>query len=217
MTETSLALHNNVGNLHLAAEGGQPNNEFDRINIVSDDDQLRLLLFNQGGDVAQAEFENLGLLTLDSFALLLSCGAGLETVCLLGSGLWTVGMQQAEQSSSSGLVHSLRELVDDRGNLQPLHQDGLLTLKADISRPLHIPRQVAIGLNVATNREVARLGREEVGVSGMPISLLLVASRLIDGGGLVAKLLLGLVFCFLLTLSEEITSKQTANEKKTDT
>ena len=51
----------------------------------------------------------------------------------------------------------------------------------------------------------------------MPISLLLVASRLIDGGGLVAKLLLGLVFCFLLTLSEEITSKQTANEKKTDT
>ena len=59
VSQASLALHDDVRDLHLAAQSGQPQDELDGVNIVSDDDQLGLALLNEGGDVAQTELEHL--------------------------------------------------------------------------------------------------------------------------------------------------------------
>jgi hypothetical protein len=46
------------------------------------------------------------------------------------------------------LVKSLGELVNRRRDLQTLLQDGLLTLEADVARPLDEAVQVTLGLDV---------------------------------------------------------------------
>ena len=53
------------------------------------------------------------------------------------------------------------ELVDRRRNLQTGLQNLPLALQANISRPLHEPRQVTLVLNVVTDAVVARLRREK--------------------------------------------------------
>lgn len=61
LTQTGLALDNAVGNIHLAAQGGEPHNKLDGVNIVSDDHQLGLLRLNELGDVIQTVLNVLGL------------------------------------------------------------------------------------------------------------------------------------------------------------
>ena len=60
--ETSLALHNDVGHTHLAAEGGKENDELDRVNIVGDDDKGSLLGLDEGNTVVQTVLDEEGLL-----------------------------------------------------------------------------------------------------------------------------------------------------------
>lgn len=50
-TETCLSLDNDIGNAHLAAESGEEDNEFNGVNIVSDDDEGSLLGLDQTDDV----------------------------------------------------------------------------------------------------------------------------------------------------------------------
>lgn len=45
-------------------------------------------------------------------------------------------------------VQSLGELVDCRGNLQTLVQNGTLPLQADVTRPFHKACQITLGLNI---------------------------------------------------------------------
>lgn len=45
-------------------------------------------------------------------------------------------------------VQSLGELVDCRGNLQTLVEDGALPLQADITRPFDKACQITLGLNI---------------------------------------------------------------------
>lgn len=61
-TETSLALDNDVGNTHLAAESGEENNELDGVNIVSDDDEGSLLSLDEGNGVVQTVLDEERLL-----------------------------------------------------------------------------------------------------------------------------------------------------------
>ena len=49
------------------------------------------------------------------------------------------------------------ELVDRRGDLQTGLQNLLLALQANVARPFHKPRQVALVLDVITDAVVARL------------------------------------------------------------
>lgn len=55
-------------------------------------------------------------------------------------------------------VQSLGELVDCRGNLQTLVQNGALPLQANITRPFHKACQVTLWLNILacgqTNKKV---------------------------------------------------------------
>ena len=50
-TETGLALDDDVGNTHLAAEGRDEDDEFDGINIMGNDDESGLLGLDEGNDV----------------------------------------------------------------------------------------------------------------------------------------------------------------------
>jgi hypothetical protein len=52
-------------------------------------------------------------------------------------------------------IKSLVELVDRWGNLQPGLQDGLLPLEADVLGPLDEAGEIALGLDVLADAEVA--------------------------------------------------------------
>lgn len=58
-------------------------------------------------------------------------------------------------------VNSSLKLVDGRGNLQSLEQDSLLTLDPDVFGPSHKTSEVSLGLDVASNPEVACVLLEE--------------------------------------------------------
>lgn len=53
------------------------------------------------------------------------------------------------ESVLTGLaVQGLGELVDRRGNLQTLVEDGALPLQANVARPFHEACQITLGLNI---------------------------------------------------------------------
>lgn len=63
-TEAGLALHDNVGDTHLAAEGGQENDELNGVNIVGDDNERSLLGLDKSNDVVETVLDKEGLLGL---------------------------------------------------------------------------------------------------------------------------------------------------------
>ena len=61
-TETGLALDDNVGDTHLAAEGGKEDNELDGVDVVGDQDERGLLVLDEADNVVQTELGGVGLL-----------------------------------------------------------------------------------------------------------------------------------------------------------
>ena len=61
-SEASFTLHNDVGNAHLAAQGGEEDDELDGVNVMRDDDEGGFLGFNEGDDVVEAVFDKEGFL-----------------------------------------------------------------------------------------------------------------------------------------------------------
>lgn len=157
-SETSLALDDGVGDTHLAAEGREEDDELNGVDIVGDEDESGLLVLDQADDVVEAVLDDVGLLADVLLLLALLDGGGLleETLLLLDLGLGAVLVEQLEGLSGGVLVQDLLELGDRRRDLQAHVKDLLLALEADILGPLHHARQVAVGLDVLTDTEVAR-------------------------------------------------------------
>lgn len=85
-----LATDEAEGHTLLSAKSGQMDNELDGIDVVGDDDELGLVLFNKSGYVVQAKLEVHGLLSL------FSGSRGLSTclsLLLKSSGLLLVGLR----------------------------------------------------------------------------------------------------------------------------
>jgi len=61
-TETSFAFHNNIRNTHLTTEGGQENDQLDRVDVMTDDDESSLLSLDEGDDVIKTVFDEQRLL-----------------------------------------------------------------------------------------------------------------------------------------------------------
>ena len=59
------------------------------------------------------------------------------------------------------LLEGLAELVDGGGHLQSLHEDSLLALDANVTRPLDEAGQVTLGLDVSSKAEVASVLLEQ--------------------------------------------------------
>lgn len=156
--EPGLALDDGVGNAHLAAEGGEEDDELDGVDIVGDEDERRLLVLNEADNVVETVLDNVGLLADVLFLLALLDGSGLlkKTLLLLGLGLGAVLVEELEGLGSRVLVEDVLELGDRRGNLEAEVEDLLLALETDVLGPLHHARQVAAGLDVLADAVVAR-------------------------------------------------------------
>lgn len=97
-TETGLALDDNVGDTHLAAESGKEDNELDGVDIVGDQDKRSLLVLDKTDNVVQTELG--GVRLLGDILLLLALGDGGsllgQALLLLGLGLRTVLVEDLE-------------------------------------------------------------------------------------------------------------------------
>ena len=60
--ETSFAFYNDIRNTHLATEGGKEDDEFDGVNIMSDDDESGLLGLDEGNNMIETIFDEQRLL-----------------------------------------------------------------------------------------------------------------------------------------------------------
>lgn len=99
LSETGLSLDDGVGDSLLAAESGEPEDELDGVDVVSDQDEGSLLLLNKGGDVLETKLDERGL------------GAGGEGLSLLNlSGLLHKTDLLLSGSLGSVLVRELEKL-----------------------------------------------------------------------------------------------------------
>jgi len=100
-TELGLAGDNSVSNTHLVAEGRKPHHEFERINIVGNQDKLGLLLLDELGDVVETVLGDEDvLLGFDGLAFSFSLGL-LDTLGLLfSSSLGSILGEETEDISS---------------------------------------------------------------------------------------------------------------------
>jgi len=163
LAKVGLAADEAEGNTLLSAEGGQMDDELDRVDVVSDDNKLGLVLLDEGGHVVEAELKVERLVTL--FGVGLVGGTALSVVLqskgLLLVGLWLVLGEQFKELAGLVLLESRLELIDGGGHLQSLHQDSLLPLDANVLGPFDEPSQVALRLDVSSNTEVASALLEE--------------------------------------------------------
>ena len=60
LSESSLALDEAVGDVHLLAESGKPDDQFNRFDVVGNSDNLGLSVLDEFGDVVESEFEVMG-------------------------------------------------------------------------------------------------------------------------------------------------------------
>ena len=146
--QTSLALDDDVGDTHLAAESREEDNEFDGVDVVGDDDEGSLLGLDESDDVVQAILDEERLSGLDLLAISDGGSGGLETGLLLLKRLGAVLVEELEELSRGVLVESVGELGDGGGNLETLVKDNLLALELDVFGPLDEAGQVGLGLDV---------------------------------------------------------------------
>jgi voltage-gated potassium channel Kch len=130
---------------------------------VGDQNKGSLLVLDEADNVVETVLDVVGL--LGDILLLLALGnsgsLSVETLLLLGLGLRAVLVEELEGLGSGVAVQSVLELSNGRGNLQAKVQDLLLALKTDILGPLDEAGEVALGLDVLANTEVAGAALDE--------------------------------------------------------
>ena len=181
-TEPSLAFDDAIGDSHFAAQGGQPDDQFDGINVVGNDDELSLFGFDEGGDVVESVFDGQRFLSLvESLTGSFGSGSDSQTLLLLNFAFGLVFVEEAEQGGGRVLVQSASELVDGGGDLQTTLQNGTLTLQTNIFGPFDITSQIAFTReDILTNRKVTRSLFEEGITNSLGSDVLLLGN---DGSG----------------------------------
>lgn len=128
-TQSCLSFNEAVWNLHLSAESWDVEHQFNWDDIMSNDDELGSLVFNQGGYVVQTEFDVHWLVTvLLFFVLVFVLGLFLESLPLVLLGLWSVLGQQGEEFVGLVSLQGVGELVDLSWNEQSVPKDLLLSI-----------------------------------------------------------------------------------------
>ena|SRR5579859_6728802 len=115
----------------LLAKMGQVDNQLNRINIMRNDNEFRLLVLNQSNTMVQSLLDEHGFLA--DFTLLLSIlrdrlGFLDKTSLLLLCRLGTVFVQQFEEGGGGVFVEDVGELGDGGRDLKTFLEDLLLTL-----------------------------------------------------------------------------------------
>ena len=159
--ETSLALNDAVRHVHLLAQSREPDDEFNRVNVVRDAHELRLALLHEVRDVVDTELHDNGLLALNILTRGFSLRHTGEALLLLGRVLRAVLHEKLEQVRRQVLVQSVVELVDGRRDLQTLLQHTTLALDAHILRPLHVTVKRRLHRQRVTDAKVLRLALKQ--------------------------------------------------------
>jgi len=156
-TKTGLGLDDAVRDASGLAEGRQPHDDLNGVDVVSDDDQLGFLLLDELGDVVDSHLDAHWLLggSVATSSLLLSSIS--NTLRLLGLGLGLELVEETEELTSLTLVECALELVDCWGELKALVQDAAGALQTDVLWPLDESGEVAGGTDVTTDGEGATL------------------------------------------------------------
>ena len=137
--QTSFALHDRVGDAHLAAERGQEDDEFDRVDVVCDQDEGGFLVLDEPDDVIQAVLDVVWFLA-DVFLFLAFGDSGrflLQPVVLLLFGLGAVFVEESEGLRGGVAVEGVLELRDGGWDFEAEVQDLLLALEADVFWPFY--------------------------------------------------------------------------------
>jgi len=164
LTEIGLSANEAEGNTLLSAESGQVNDELNWVDVVSDDDHLGFVLFDEGGDVVETKLDVHGLVSL---LFVSSFGLSLQSEGLFLVSLRLILSKQFKKLGSLVLLESIGELVDGGGHLQSLHQDSLLSLDSNVARPFDETGEVTFGLDISTKSEIlSRFLEEGAGASG---------------------------------------------------
>ena len=61
-SKASFTLHDDVGDAHLTAQGGEEDDELDGVDVVRDDDERGFFGFDEGDDVVEAVLDEEGFL-----------------------------------------------------------------------------------------------------------------------------------------------------------
>jgi len=146
------------GNFLSTAESGQVNNSLDGVDIVGNNNDLSLVLLNEGGDVVKTEFDEK---RLGGLLVVLGLSSLLEALLLFGLALGGVLSEQFEELVALVLLESVVELGNAWRHLKALHEDGLLSLDTNVARPLDETGQITLGLDITSNTEVAGALLEE--------------------------------------------------------
>lgn len=156
-SQPSLALDDSIRDAHLAAQGGKEDDQFDRVDVVGNEDKRSLLVFNEADDMVQTVLDSVRLLAHILLLLALLDGGGLlqQTLLLLGLGLRPILVEKLESLGSGVAVEDMLELRNRGRDLEAHAEDLLLALETDILRPLHHARQVAAGLDILADAKVA--------------------------------------------------------------
>jgi len=170
-TDGSLGLDNDVRNTHLAAEGGEEDDELDGVNVGGNDNKAGLLGLDQGNTVVETVLDKVGLLAVSLGVGLLAVGnvlgGSIETSLLLLLGLGAVLVEELEEVGGGVLVKGVGELSNRGGDLQALVKDDLLALKTDVFGPLDEAGKVTRRLDVLADTEVTGALLEERVLGGL--------------------------------------------------
>jgi hypothetical protein len=156
---------------------------------VGNQDKRGLLVLNETNNVVETVLDVVWLLADILLLLALSNGGslGVKTLLLLNLGLGAVLVEELEGLGGGVAVQSVLELSNGRWNLEAEVQDLLLALKTNILGPLDKAAEVALGLDVLANTEVAGTLLDER-VLGALLARTSLALRVGEGGGLLSGL-----------------------------
>jgi hypothetical protein len=155
--ESGLALNDRVWNAHLSAESWEIDDKLDGINIIRDKDKSCLFVLNQRHDVVETVLDGKWLLAhiFLLLAFLNSRSFLVQSLLLLSLRFWSIFVEELEGLCGGVAVEGVLELGDCGRDFEAEVEDLLLALQADVLWPLYHPREVAFGLDVLANAEVA--------------------------------------------------------------
>ena len=153
-----LPLDNRKRHPHLLAQRRQEHHELDRLDIIRNEHQARLLVLHQPHNMIQPVLDRIRLLRHVLLLLAVSNGRRffLEAFVFLGLGLGPVLVQELEGLRRRVAVEVVRELREGGGHLQAQVEDLALALQAHVGRPFDHAREVAARLDVLADAVVAR-------------------------------------------------------------
>jgi len=155
LSKSGFTFDDAVWNVHFSAQSWQVDNDFDWVDVVSNEHKLGLFSFDEVNDFVDAGGQHW---FSGSWGVWFAFGSGFgssnEFSFFISFGLWGVLGGEFEDLGGILFVEGLVELVDAWGNLQSLLQNGSLSLEFDVFWPSDKSGQIFFWLEVLADSKV---------------------------------------------------------------